>query len=71
MRDWPRSFGFSSTSTRRVASSGEITEPASVTSGLTSLNRQIAGAHTVFGSSGMMSLSTTQSGAMSSLEILS
>jgi hypothetical protein len=69
MRDWPRSLGFSSTSTRRVASSAEMTEPASATSGLTSLKCQIAGAQTVLGSSGMMSLSTTHSGAMSSLEM--
>ncbi len=71
MRDWPRSAGFSSTSTRRSASSAEITSPASSISPLMSSNFQTFGAHFDFGSLVTTLRSTSQSGAMSFLLILS
>ncbi len=71
MRDWPRSDGFSSTSTRRSASSAVITSPASSISFLTSSNFQMFGEHLDFGSLVTTLRSTSHSGAMSFLVILS
>ena len=71
MRALPVSPGFSSTSTRRSASSALITSPASSISRLTSENFHSAGRQSVFGSGVTRSLSTSQSGAMWNLEILS
>ena len=71
MRDWPRSAGFSSTSTRRSASSAVITSPASSISFLTSSNFQIAGDALRLRLLGDDVASTSHSGAMSCLVILS
>ena len=71
MRDWPRSAGFSSTSTRRSASSVVSSRPASSTSGLTSSKRQIAGTHWVTGCLVTRYFSTSHSGVMSRWEMRS
>ncbi len=63
-RDLPCSPGFSSTSTRRSASSALITSPASSISFLTSENFHRAGTHCVFGSGVTRPLSTSHKGAM-------
>ena len=64
MRDWPRSAGFSSTRTRRSASLAVMSSADSITMPLTSLKRQIAGAHCVFGSLPTSWRSFSHSGAM-------
>ena len=71
MRDWPGMPGFSSTSTRRSASSALITSPASSISFLTSPKFHTAGWHCVFGSGVTRFFSTSQSGAMWNLAVLS
>ncbi len=71
MRDLPVSPGFSSTSTRRSASSALITSPASSISRLTSENFHSAGTQAVFGSGVTRSLSTSHRGAMWNLAALS
>ncbi len=70
-RDLPGMPGFSKTSTRRSASSVPITSPASSISFLTSENFHVAGWICVFGSGVTRSLSTSQSGVMWNLAILS
>ena len=71
MRDLPGMPGFSSTSTRRSASSALMTSPASSISRLTSENFHSAGCRLVLGSGVTRSLSTSHSGVMWNLEILS
>ena len=71
MRLWPRSEGFSSTRTRRSASSGVMISPASSIRPLTSSYFHTAADAFDFGSLVTTLRSTSHSGAMSFLLILS
>ncbi len=70
-RDLPVSPGFSSTSTRRSASSAVMTSPASSISFLTSENFHSAGTQLDLGSGVTSDFNTSHSGAMWNLAALS